>query len=225
MLSSKQQKDQTIQKSYYSEASNPLKSKFDNSKICLSDYTQEIPRPRFDSDLSSVSELIRVFNNMAPQKMPEYNFNINEIKINGLDIFLTLIMSVVALVAMHFIEFGLFKFLGYLDIQERFFLELKYHLLFYYKTYFRIDLFKNSKAFRNVKTRLLCLGKFINFWAHENVDKVTDRVIDTINNTKVESDQKKKGKGKLKTKKIAKTVKSKTVFLDERGNEIPEYLQ
>ena len=79
MKSSKKQEYTDIQEAFSSEASNPLKSKFDNSKICLSDYTQEIPRPRFDSDLSSVAELIRVFNNMAPQKMPEYNFNIDEI--------------------------------------------------------------------------------------------------------------------------------------------------
>jgi len=70
----------TEQKDFgYSEASNPLLAKFAKRTDIISDFTQEVARSNFDRDLSDVVELIRVFNNMAPQKMPVYNFKKSEI--------------------------------------------------------------------------------------------------------------------------------------------------
>ncbi|MCQ2815904.1 MAG: hypothetical protein MJ252_01435 [archaeon] len=139
------------------------------------------------------------------------------IEISGLDIFLTIIMSVVALAAMHAMEVGLYIFLGYLDIADKYFTELKFHLLFYYKTYYRIELFKNLKSFRESKLKLFCLAKFVTFWVHENDDKVTGRVIDSINKQRSTTKSKKDGK---KGSKPAKIKKIKKITVDENGNEI-----
>lgn len=61
------------------ELSNPLKSQSDNTKNGLSSYVQNIPRPKYDEDIAKIIEIVRILNNMAPLRMPEYNFNIDEI--------------------------------------------------------------------------------------------------------------------------------------------------
>jgi hypothetical protein len=61
------------------EFSNPLSSKNNNSDIALSDYTQVKPRQQYDEDMSEIIEVVRILNNIAPIRMPKYNFNIKEI--------------------------------------------------------------------------------------------------------------------------------------------------
>lgn len=61
------------------QTSNPLNTKSDDSYLALSDYSQSIPRQQYDKDISEIVEIVRILNNMAPLRMPEYNFNINEI--------------------------------------------------------------------------------------------------------------------------------------------------
>lgn len=61
------------------EASNPLSAKSNGTELALSDYTQSFPRQQFDEDISEIIEIVRILNNMAPIRMPEYNFNIDEI--------------------------------------------------------------------------------------------------------------------------------------------------
>lgn len=61
------------------EASNPLSAKSSSTELALSDYTQSFPRQQFDEDISEIIEIVRILNNMAPIRMPEYNFNIDEI--------------------------------------------------------------------------------------------------------------------------------------------------
>ncbi len=61
------------------EISNPLSAKNNNSDIALSDYTQVKPRRQYDEDMSEIIEVVRILNNIAPIRMPEYNFNIKEI--------------------------------------------------------------------------------------------------------------------------------------------------
>lgn len=63
----------------YSQASNPLSSKKENADLALSNYTQTFPRQQFDEDITEIIEVVRILNNMAPIRMPEYNFNIDEI--------------------------------------------------------------------------------------------------------------------------------------------------
>lgn len=59
--------------------SNPLSTKAGSEAIVLSEYTQEQKRPSYDEDISSIIEVVRILNNLAPLRMPIYNFNINEI--------------------------------------------------------------------------------------------------------------------------------------------------
>lgn len=61
------------------QSSNPLSMKTDLNSIALSDYSQEIPRPKYDKDITEVVEIVRILNNMAPLRMPVYNFNVDEI--------------------------------------------------------------------------------------------------------------------------------------------------
>lgn len=63
----------------YSQASNPLSAKAGSNERALSDYTQAVPRQQFDEDINEIIEVVRILNNMAPVRMPEYNFNIDEI--------------------------------------------------------------------------------------------------------------------------------------------------
>lgn len=61
------------------QLSNPLKSEIHTSAEGLKNYSQTIARPRYDQDIAQVIEIVRILNNMAPIRMPEYNFNIDEI--------------------------------------------------------------------------------------------------------------------------------------------------
>ncbi len=61
------------------QISNPLFIKDINSKNALNNYEQALPRLKYDSDASNILEVVRILNNLAPIRMPEYNFNINEI--------------------------------------------------------------------------------------------------------------------------------------------------
>ncbi len=61
------------------ESSNPLSMKAGYEKVALSDYSQEIPRPKYDKDISDIIEVVRILNNLAPLRMPIYNFNLDEI--------------------------------------------------------------------------------------------------------------------------------------------------
>lgn len=59
--------------------SNPLAERLGRSNIALSDYSKSTQRPKFDSDIAEILEVVRVLNNLAPRQMPVYNFNIDEI--------------------------------------------------------------------------------------------------------------------------------------------------
>ena len=59
------------------QITNPLTFRL-SSCLCLTDYTQEMPRPKHDNDISDIIEVIRILNNTAPYKMPTYNYNIEE---------------------------------------------------------------------------------------------------------------------------------------------------
>ena len=61
------------------QASNPLYAKKEILSTALSDYSQSIPRPKYDKDVSEIIEIVRILNYMAPYRMPVYNFNIDEI--------------------------------------------------------------------------------------------------------------------------------------------------
>ena len=56
--------------------SNPLSA---NTENLPSGYTQTLPRNTYDNDMAEVLEVVRILNNMAPIRMPVYNFNANEI--------------------------------------------------------------------------------------------------------------------------------------------------
>ena len=62
----------------FSEISNPLAEK-KVSEMALSNFSQEINRPKYDADLNEIIEVVRILNNLAPLKMPVYNFNVDEI--------------------------------------------------------------------------------------------------------------------------------------------------
>lgn len=61
------------------QASNPLRTEADNSAKSLTDYSQTLPAEGYDKDIANIIEVVRILNNMAPLRMPEYNFNIDEI--------------------------------------------------------------------------------------------------------------------------------------------------
>ena len=60
------------------EASNPLVAE-NATNLALSSYSQETNRPKYDKDLSEILEVVRILNNLAPLRMPIYNFNLEEI--------------------------------------------------------------------------------------------------------------------------------------------------
>ena len=62
----------------FSEISSPLAEK-KVSEMALSNFSQEINRPKYDADLNEIIEVVRILNNLAPLKMPVYNFNVDEI--------------------------------------------------------------------------------------------------------------------------------------------------
>jgi hypothetical protein len=61
------------------QTSNPLGEKAGETKAAVTDYSQTLPRQQYDKDIAEIVEIVRILNNMAPIKMPEYNFNIDEI--------------------------------------------------------------------------------------------------------------------------------------------------
>ena len=60
------------------QASNPMSEKKENNLV-LTSYSQSLPRQRYDEDIAKIVEVVRILNNLAPLRMPEYNFNLNEI--------------------------------------------------------------------------------------------------------------------------------------------------
>lgn len=63
-----------------SQTSNPLRASAEvMSDSALSEYSQSMQKPNFDRDLSSILEVVRILNNMAPIRMPVYSFNFDEI--------------------------------------------------------------------------------------------------------------------------------------------------
>jgi hypothetical protein len=61
-----------------SQSSSPLSS--NNGKdLVLTNYTQTTSRQNYDKDIAEIVEVVRILNNMAPIRMPEYNFNLEEI--------------------------------------------------------------------------------------------------------------------------------------------------
>lgn len=62
-----------------SQSSNPLQAKTEKTDIAIENYTQSIPRKQYDEDIAKILEIVRILNNMAPIKMPEYCFNIEEV--------------------------------------------------------------------------------------------------------------------------------------------------
>lgn len=64
---------------YDKGSSNPLHSSSSGSERALSNYSQSLPRNTYDKDMAELLEVVRILNNMAPLKMPVYNFNVNEI--------------------------------------------------------------------------------------------------------------------------------------------------
>lgn len=63
----------------FDQFSNPLKARAEIAPNELKNYSQTLPRPKYDGDIAQVVEIVRILNNMAPIRMPEYNFNIEEI--------------------------------------------------------------------------------------------------------------------------------------------------
>ena len=58
---------------------NPMLSTVKAQELSISDYTQSMPRPKYDEDIHYVLKTANFLNNLAPRIMPEYNFNIDEI--------------------------------------------------------------------------------------------------------------------------------------------------
>jgi hypothetical protein len=61
------------------QASNPLSSQVLNTDSGLANYSQSMKKPKYDNDIIEVIETVRVLNNLAPLRMPIYNFNAEEI--------------------------------------------------------------------------------------------------------------------------------------------------
>ena len=61
------------------QSSNPLSARLSNPNLSLAEYSQSIARPKYDKDIVDIIEVVRILNNMAPLKMPDYNFNLTEI--------------------------------------------------------------------------------------------------------------------------------------------------
>ena len=65
--------------SEFVQKSNPLSAKINDSDLALTNFSQSLSRHQYDRDMADVLEVVRILNNMAPIRMPEYNFNIDEI--------------------------------------------------------------------------------------------------------------------------------------------------
>lgn len=70
---------QKIQQNSDIGLSNPLSASVENSEKALSGYTQSLPRNTYDEDMAELLEVVRILNNMAPLRMPVYNFQVDEI--------------------------------------------------------------------------------------------------------------------------------------------------
>ena len=69
---------ENIGKNVYNDISNPLTAK-SNSNLAITNYSQETNRPKYDKDLNEIIEIVRILNNLAPLRMPIYNFNLEDI--------------------------------------------------------------------------------------------------------------------------------------------------
>ena len=65
--------------SNYMSASNPLVSKASSQTTALTNYSKSTQRPKYDEDLADILEVVRILNNLAPIRMPVYNFNLDEL--------------------------------------------------------------------------------------------------------------------------------------------------
>lgn len=63
----------------FSSLSNPLTTQIDKSSLTLTDYSQSVSCSKYDEDIAQVLGIVKILNNMAPIRMPEYNFNLEEI--------------------------------------------------------------------------------------------------------------------------------------------------
>ena len=63
----------------FSQSSNPLASHVNMSAKSMNNYSQSVSKPRYDTDAAKIIEIVRILNNMAPIRMPVYNFNVEEI--------------------------------------------------------------------------------------------------------------------------------------------------
>ena len=63
----------------YEQVSNPIESTVNTSISEITAYSQIMDKPKYDTDIAQIIEVVRILNNVAPISMPEYNFNIDEI--------------------------------------------------------------------------------------------------------------------------------------------------
>ena len=56
----------------------PAMDTMQNNSV-LTSYTKTVQRPNYDADVAGIIEIVRILNNMAPLRMPIYNFDISEI--------------------------------------------------------------------------------------------------------------------------------------------------
>ena len=63
----------------FEKSSNPLKAETSYNIGALTENTRTMPKPNYDESTAKIIEIVRIINNMAPIRMPEYNFNIDEI--------------------------------------------------------------------------------------------------------------------------------------------------
>lgn len=59
--------------------SNPLSQKTGGTDSALEEFSQSLPRSTYDYDMAELLEVVRILNNLAPLRMPVYNFNLEEI--------------------------------------------------------------------------------------------------------------------------------------------------
>lgn len=60
-------------------ASNPLYGKTSSEKCALENYSLTSQKPKYDEDILNIIEVVRILNNLAPIRMPVYNFNLEEL--------------------------------------------------------------------------------------------------------------------------------------------------
>lgn len=62
-----------------SQSSNPWTADTNLSNKNLSEYSQILKRPKYDTDIAKFTEIARILNNLAPIRLPVYNFKADEI--------------------------------------------------------------------------------------------------------------------------------------------------